>query len=353
MQRVSTRREATWLLFGLLAACGERQAADGGRGSETSGSGESTSTDTDSTDEAENETETESEPDMLSGPCDPVVLTDPALDVELRDILELSVDDPISAEQAASVTHFSAFDRGVTSLAGLECLTNLSALYLMDNAIEDLSPIAQLEQLERLLLDDNLLTELPPLASIPNLRRLDLSGNALSDITVLADAAVLEQLEIGHTQIADLSPLTGLPALERLDITANPITTLDVIVTLPRLIELGMSSTGQADLSLLTGLPLENLRAADNGVVDVEPVTTLTPVEMNHVDLSGNLIEDLSPFETTSWMGGGCGVELLLEDNPVSSDPNFAQSWPYVCELGMFTIWDHDTDGYCGELPCP
>lgn len=350
MQLVSTRREATWLLVGLLAACGERQAADGGRGSEAS-----TSTDTDSEDEAEHETETATnrEPDMPSGPCEPVVLTDPALDAELRDTLGLSPGDPISGEQALSVTHLSAYRLGVTNLAGLECLTNLTTLLLFDNAIEDLSPIAQLERLENLQLDDNLLTELPPLASIPNLRWLNLSSNPLTDIAVLADATALVQLDIGHTQVADLSPLTELPALERLDITANPITTLEVIVTLPSLIDLGMSSTGQADLSLLTGLPLENLRAADNGVVDVEPVTTLTPVEMNHVDLSGNLIEDLSPFETTSWMGGGCGVQLLLEDNPVSSDPNFEQNWPYVCELGMFTIWDNDTDGYCGELPCP
>ena len=138
-----------------------------------------------------------------------------------------------------------------------------------------------------------------------------------------------------------------------MELSNNPLTSLDPLATLPSLERLAISNTGQSDLAALTGLPLEFLAAADNGIVDVTSVTTFTPDEMSHLDLSNNAIVDLSPFVETAWFGAGCGVELRLEGNPVAASPTVEQDYPYVCELGMFVIWNWDAALYCGEPPCP
>ena len=74
---------------------------------------------------------------------------------------------------------------------------------------------------------------------------------------------------------------------------------------------------------------------------------------MAHLDLSNNLIDDLSPFLDTVWFGSGCGVQLLLEGNPVAASPTFEEDHPYMCELEMFVIWNDAERLYCGALPCP
>ena len=72
--------------------------------------------------------------------------------------------------------------RTSVSLAGM---TQLTKLFLTDNAISDVAPLAELTQLTWLFLGNNKISDVAPLVDLVNLEFLQLSGNPITDTTPL------------------------------------------------------------------------------------------------------------------------------------------------------------------------
>ena len=190
---------------------------------------------------------------------------DVALYNAVREAANVGDDQPLTLDAAQGVEFLFADDLGITSLKGLECLTNLIILSLEDNQLTDISPLANLTQLGLLFLDDNQLTDLSPLKDLNNLNTLHLDGNQLIDLSPLKDLNNLETLYLDDNQLIDLSPLKNLNNLKYLSLDGNRLT----------------------DISPLKGLTgLEILDLADNNLSDVSDLSGM--VNLLDLTLSGN-----------------------------------------------------------------
>ncbi len=71
---------------------------------------------------------------------EPLVFEDDRLAETIKAALDKSEEEPLYREEAAELTKLEALNRGITSLAGIQQLTSLEQLFLMDNQISDLTP---------------------------------------------------------------------------------------------------------------------------------------------------------------------------------------------------------------------
>ena len=304
-----------------------------------------------------------------------VTIPDANLRAALESALDKTAGEVITQGELAGLTVLNAWARQIRSLAGLECATGLTELYLgmtisccyIGNQIKDLSPLAGLTALTKLYLGHNQITDLSPLAGLTALTELDLGDNQITDISPLAgltglwglylddnqitdssfrhlagltaltelylqnnrltDSSLrhlvrylaglptLKELLLDRNQITDLSPLVGLTTLTWLQLIDNQITDISPLAGLTGLTGVELGDNQITDLSPLAGLTaLEYLDLADNQITDLSPLAGLTALE--YLDLADNQITDLSPLIRNA--GLGSGDELDLEGNPLN-----------------------------------
>ena len=80
----------------------------------------------------------------------PVNITDDNLEDELQIALGFPTNEPIFPEDLESLTTFTASNRSITTLTGLEKATNLTSLNLSNNTISSISPLSRLTSLTEL-----------------------------------------------------------------------------------------------------------------------------------------------------------------------------------------------------------
>lgn len=300
-------------------------------------------------------------PDMTSGtgappvdPCDPVVFADPALELEVSQLLQLGPG-PVPLAAALSVEYLNLYT-DVHSLVGLDCFAGLLGLSLSDpSELTDLGPLAALKSLQALALPSGAVSDLAPLAELGALRNLDVSFNPIASLTPLVGVP-LTQLSIGGVPPAGLQGLGELVTLEelqaslcdlsssgpdlaqlvnlrRLNAGAGHIGDLAPLAAMTHLEELLLAGTPVADLSPLAGLPeLTNLTLDSTGVADIAPLASLT--QLRQLGLTNNAITDITP------LAGLAALESLqLEYNPIT-------------DLGQYVdmAWRSPKQVYAGNL---
>jgi hypothetical protein len=203
---------------------------------------------------------------------EPVSFADPVLDGLVHQFTGGADGAPVSPDDLAKVTILSAY-QPVASLAGIECLTKLSAFLLnRGGTVSDFSPLSRLTQLDSLALVGEFpsLTDLSPLASLTQLTFVIVSGTSVADISALSGLKNLNSLALADDQIKDVSVLASLTSL---------------------------SAT---------------LQLSGNHIRDIRPLTPLTGV--TNLDLTSNLVEDIAPlassFCLTTPDQGFCSVGL-------------------------------------------
>ncbi len=248
---------------------------------------------------------------------------------------------PITAEEMATLERLSAWDMGISDLAGLEFATNLDTLLIGHNSIPDLSPIAGLTQMSQLRIPRCKISDISPLIQLKNLGSLEIYGNEISDISPLAGMTNLHWLSMYNNPVSDLSPLANLKNLRGMrvsvvgdgDLSAiaeltdlenlyywgsgNPVPDLFPLTKLPKLKnidirgegtmnpsplagltavkELWLSDCGISNLSFLEKLTgLERLNLERNNISDISPLAGLT--NLKWIDLRENIISDFSPL---------------------------------------------------------
>ena len=155
-----------------------------------------------------------------------VTFRDDNLVTELRTRLGLETDDPIFPVdmETQTFTTFSAPNRSIDNLTGLETATNLTTLNLSGNTISSLTPLAKLVNLETLNLADNeKISSISSLAKLTVLTTLNLSNNKISSVSSLSKLVALETLNLSMNQISSLTSLSGLTSLRSLDLSDNRI----------------------------------------------------------------------------------------------------------------------------------
>ena len=93
--------------------------------------------------------------------------------------------DPITAVEMETLTFFRAIDANISVLTGLEYATNLTYLFLWNNAISDLTPLGGLTSLQFLDLQGNSVSDLSPVMGLTNLIFLGLRDNSVSELSPL------------------------------------------------------------------------------------------------------------------------------------------------------------------------
>ena len=126
--------------------------------------------------------------------------------------------------------------KSIFDISTLQCLSNLTSLWLVNGRISDLRPLSKLTNLHSLRLMDNEIVDIEPLSNLKNLVCLDLANNQISDLTPLHKLTELRLLDITSNRIRDISPLGSLVNLRDLFFIDNPITSLSSLKYLDGLI---------------------------------------------------------------------------------------------------------------------
>ena len=240
-------------------------------------------------------------------------ITDANLLQAVRDRLGKTAGDPVTDVDMASIIDLNAYNRGITSLAGLQYATSLQELFANDNSISNLSPLSGLTSLKRLYLWNNDITDITPLSGLTGLNNLDLNTNNIADISSLSGMTSLQALSLYGNSITNISAISSLTALSDLQLDSNPgITDYSPVVGLANLHTLSLSNNGITSVSVLsplTGLTWLNLEG--NQISDISPLAGMTG--MQRLDLAGNALQDISALSgmTHLW-------ELMLYTNQIS-----------------------------------
>ena len=179
-------------------------------------------------------------------------------------------DEPITAEDVASISTITARSKGISDLTGLEHCKRLMLLELSGNEITDLSPIADLGLLQSLTLTSNKIEDISPLAELKRLQYIELSDNPISVITPISGLEALNSAYLSGNMINDISAVKNLQKLWTLDLADNVVSDLSPagsIVRLSSLILDGNKVTSVEALSELTSL--QRLSLKNNQIKDI------------------------------------------------------------------------------------
>ena len=271
-------------------------------------------------------------------PTDPVVeISDRALRRCFEQALDKERGAAIAESEMASLTSLTCRNAGVADLSGLEEAVSLTKLELDGNEIEDVSALGELESLLYVGLRDNSIEDIEALAdnrAFGDRDYIELRGNPLNaeahsrhipalerrGVTVsydppsppvtIADAALRHCLEEELSKEAGATITEDdMASLERLFCNAyllsdgsynlvrsphGPVASLSGLEFASSLVELRLRHNAVDDLSPLAELAsLSVLNVRHNRVTDIAPLAELP---LTYLNLSGNIIPDLSPL---------------------------------------------------------
>ncbi|MBK3915256.1 leucine-rich repeat domain-containing protein [Listeria ivanovii] len=198
------------------------------------------------------------------------IFPDPALAEIIRSCLgKPSVEETVYRNELASITEINGDKKDIKSIQGMQYLSNLSKLSLIDNEvsnieslkgltklrclsldnneISDIAPLAGLTKLDILELGHNKISEISSLAKLTNIRWLVLSDNEISDIKVLAKLKELEALNLNNNKVSDLSPLSNLIILNWLFLGGNQLYDISPLKGLYNLVELDLTNQASSN----------------------------------------------------------------------------------------------------------
>ena len=236
---------------------------------------------------------------------------DLTLDVSGPLVQSLSFDDAAIAQavsdasdaitRVGELTDLSV-DGGVSTLAGIEQLTNLRSFRIGGNvasALTDLSPLSALPMLDRIVLRDTQVTDITPLAGLEHLNELRFSRAPLANILPLAGMESLTRLFVELTQVSDVSVVQNLPNLDTFWANITPVSDIAPLENHPSLTSVLLDSTSITDVSPLATIPTLTFLGLDNtSVSDISPVANLPNLESLSFD--NTAVTSLAPLFTGS-----------------------------------------------------
>ena len=232
-------------------------------------------------------------PTMFVAAADDVspAFTDEAFLAAIRMQLQIAPTSPITAAQVSTITHLYVPNRGITSLAGIQHLTNLLVFDISGNALTSIN-----------------------FSTNPSLIRVDVSGNPLTSFNVRQNpnltqinASATELTALDVTQNAKLSTLyiPGNPQLSSLNVSQNPALT-----------DLNAAYCGLEALDISQNLNLMTLIASNN---QLQSLALGNQEFLEVLDVSENQISTLN-------LAGLRNLAVLSVDNNQISALNVSQN---------------------------
>ena len=161
--------------------------------------------------------------EWVSDPNDPHNVT---IEVAIRKSLKYIGESPtgeLTQADLKKVTELELDRKQLTSVKGLEKLTQLESLHLSHNKLTDLRGLENLTHLKELPLDDNQLTSVKGLENLTQLEGLWLPRNQLTDVKGLKKLTRLTELDLIDNPALTRSQIDELKkALPKCDIRSNP-----------------------------------------------------------------------------------------------------------------------------------
>ena len=183
----------------------------------------------------------------------------------------------VEAESLAAIFGLSKLEtltiRGcsLSSISGIEALTNLNVLDLGENVLRDLTPLSNLATLQILQLHNNAVTELTALNALDSLRQLDLSYNSITNISQLQGLTGLQNLNLSNNQVKDIQTLSKLGELTHLNLSYNKISSATYLSACKKLVELDISNNTISSIYTYSQLTaLEVLNFSNNKISDLK-----------------------------------------------------------------------------------
>lgn len=219
----------------------------------------------------------------------------------------------ILAEDLRSIKKFHADGKSITSLEGIEYLTNLEELSLKENNITDITPLIGLKKLKSLNLWKNSIKDITPLSNLSNLTSLDLDSNQIQSIYPLKDLSNLKALRLGSNRLTDISPLANLKKLDYLCLWANRVRDIKPIGDLENLTRLRLAYNEIIDISPLANLNrLENINLFNNNITNISALGNLSGLK--RIYLMENEINNIDPLSSLKNL-----ERLRLDNNDISN----------------------------------
>ena len=306
---------------------------------------------------------------LKGGDENDVHIPDANLRAVIADSLGKGRDEAITRAEMATLTRFEAEDANIRDLTGLQFATNLTELWLHNNAITDLSALCDLTKLTDLVLYNNAFSDISALSNMTNLIHLNLSHNNVLDISVLAKMTNMTYLWLSNNTISDISALAGLTNLLRLNLRANNISDFSVLANLTNLTQLEISKNAITDISALAGLTnlirldmsgtsvrelsalssltnLTELELSQNVITDLSALSNL--VNLTYLNLDNNCLSNLSPLVANT--GFGNGAEVAVRKNPLSAE-SLNTHIPALQSRGVDVQFDNQPVLECVPIP--
>ena len=201
----------------------------------------------------------------------------------------------INAQFLVQITQLECNNQGISTIDGIEQLTNLRELHLSQNNLTEITPLQNLTLLKKVLLGQNQITNIQPLTSSANMQELRLDDNQISDITPIEALTSLKQLLLSNNSIRDITPIQKLTELLELRISNNRIIDIDALANLKKLSSLWIQDNQIANIAAIGQLSsLDQLWLSNNWLTDLSPLQNQTQLRWLHLD--GTEVQDLSPL---------------------------------------------------------
>ena len=218
-----------------------------------------------------------------------VDIPDASLRAAIETIFGKAAGDPITAAEMATLTFFSASNANISDLTGLESATNLTYLFLWDNAISDLTPLAGLTSLEF----------------------LDLQGNSVSDLSPAMGLTNLIFLGVRNNSVSELSPLvsnTGLGEKDGVNVKGNLLNYPSIYTHIPTLQRRGV------EVRFDSRTPTTPSKISGDAQSDTVDVALAQPFVVEVWDENGEVFEGVPVVFTVTAGGGSVQPEIAMTD---------------------------------------
>src|SRR5436190_929947 len=204
--------------------------------------------------------------------------------------------DPITNHAVVSgmtgMVNLELRDNSISNLTFVSGLGRLSYVDLAYNDVRDLSALVGRTNLS-LVLDGNTNLDYTTLSSLTNVSRVWLNDNAISNVAFLQNLPQLRALGLENNSIADFSPLTALTQLTHLGLSRNPALNAGLVARLTNLTSLRLEGSSITNASFLTNLPqLAFLSLNGNLVADLSPLSSLN--NLSSLYLSHNRLTNIA-----------------------------------------------------------
>lgn len=174
-------------------------------------------------------------PELLTSGSEEVVFADPNLESAVRS----AAGKPSGTLMVMDVAHVESINvnsSGISSLEGLQYLSNLKRLDAARNSISSIEPIRNLHGLTYISLHNNNITDIGPLAGKSKLTTLILWSNSISDLSPIYNLYDLSYLDVSRNNLTDIMPIRELTNLETLSIAYNNISSIEAVRHLTKLV---------------------------------------------------------------------------------------------------------------------